>query len=59
MSNNNISFIQPLSFALKDVKRLTKKHKRKLLANSTIFKHNEEILHHAQDKIKFADGSIK
>ena len=55
MVNNNISFIQPLSFALKDVKRLARKYKRKLLSNSTIFKHNEEILHHVQDKIKFAD----
>ena len=55
MSNNDISFIQPISFVFKDCKNLVKKYKRKLLSNSTIFKHNEEILHHVQDKIKFDD----
>ena len=52
---HQMQFIQPLSFSLKQVKELIAKHKKKLSDTSTAFIFNQEILHHAPDKITFGD----
>lgn len=55
MHKNGLKFIQPLSFTLKNARELIKKNKKKLSSNSSIFKYNEELLHHVIDKIKIED----
>ncbi len=55
LKENQMQFIQPLSFSLKKVKELIMKHKKKLSDTSTAFMCNQEILHHMQDKITFED----
>jgi len=52
---NQIRFIQPLSFSLKKVKELIIKNKRSLSDTSTAFIFNQEVLHHVSDKITFDD----
>lgn len=52
---NHMRFIQPLSFSLKKVKELIVKNKKKLSDTSTAYIYNQEILHHALDKITFED----
>lgn len=55
LKENQIKFIQPLSFSLKKVKELIVKNKKELSKTSTIFIYNQEILHHVTDKITFED----
>jgi len=52
---NQIRFIQPLSFSLKKVKELILKNKKELSKTATTFICNQEILHHVTDKITFED----
>jgi transposase len=52
---NQIRFIQPLSFSLKKVKELVAKHKKELSKTSSAFIYNQEVLHHVADKIEFED----
>ena len=52
---NQMQFIQPLSFSLRQVKELIAKHRKKLSDTSTAFICNQEILHHMPDQITFGD----
>jgi len=52
---NQIRFIQPLSFSLNKVKELILKNKKELSKTSTAFICNQEILHYTSDKITFED----
>jgi transposase len=52
---NQLQFIQPLSFSFKKTKELILKNKAKLRDTATAFIFNQEILHHASDKIVFGE----
>jgi len=54
-NNDKISFIQPLSFSLKKVKELIKKHKKDLHEISSNFSFNNEILSHVKSEILLND----
>lgn len=54
-SENQMRFIQPLSFSLKKVKELILKNKKDLSDTSTAFIFGPEILHHVSDTITFED----
>ena len=51
MDKGDLKFIRPLSFALKNARVLIKKNKKKLSSNTSIFKYNEELLHHVKDRL--------
>lgn len=54
MSNNNdMSFIQPLSFSLNKVKGLIKTHKKELYNVANNFEYNDELLSHVLSEIYF------
>jgi len=59
MEENGLKFIQPLSYSLKKVKNLLKKHKKNLKKPGYAFKYKEEILGHVKSKIEFDDKEFE
>ena len=57
-ADNDISFIQPLSFSLKIARELVKSHKKVLHDINSSFKYNNEMLSHAQSEIYLSDTPL-
>jgi transposase len=55
MYQNNMSFIQPLSFSLNKAKELVSKHKIDICKAEHAFSYKEEILYHKCDEIEFEE----
>jgi transposase len=55
---DKISFIQPLPFSLKKVKKLIKTHKKELNDIDNIFTFNNELLSHVKSEIRFEDQTF-
>ena len=56
---DKISFIQPMTFSLKLVKQLIKKHRRYMGKMENVFKFNEEILYHHEASVELEGNSFK
>ena len=55
MYQNNMKFIQPLSFSLNKAKELVSKHKVDICRSENAFCYKEEVLYHKRDKIEFEE----
>ena len=52
------SFIQPLTFNMKRVKQLIKKHRRMVQKMENVFKFNEEVLYHYETSVELEEQSF-
>ncbi len=56
---DNISFIQPMTFSLKLVRELIKKHRKDVRKMENAFKFKEEILHHHETLVDLEGNAFK
>ncbi len=56
---DKISFIQPMTFSLKLVKQLIRKHRRHVGKMENAFKFNEEILYHVETSVELEGNPFK